>query len=80
MKDHILHHDLIRILHPHSHHPQTITNENDIHPRGIGNLCTGEIMRREHGDGLVLPIHTPDCIDCDLFPRHLRRSCRVEWW
>lgn len=68
MQQHLLDHNLARVLHAQRHHGEAIANEDNIHTGGIGDVCRREVVRRDDGDGLVPLVHSPQRAERDLLP------------
>lgn len=66
MQQHLLDHDLARVLHTQGDHGQAVADEHDVHAGRVGNVSGRKVVRRHHGDGLAPPVHRPQCADRDF--------------
>ncbi|KND88105.1 Ubiquitin-like protein ATG12 [Tolypocladium ophioglossoides CBS 100239] len=61
--------NLAGVLHAERDHGQAVANENHVHARVVGNVGAGEVVRREHGDGVALFMQGPQGPQGHLFAR-----------
>lgn len=67
VQQHLLEQNLARVFHAHGHHGKTISDQDDIHARVVGDNGAGKVVGREHGDGVTLLALRPQGVDGDLF-------------
>lgn len=68
MQQHVLQHDLGRVLHAQRNHSKAVTDEDHLHADMLSNMCAGEVVRRHHCNRLFLPVHGHQRGDGDLGP------------
>lgn len=74
VQQHLVQQHLASILHTKGHHGQTISNENHVHAGMVGNVCTREVVRRDHGYGFILPVQALEGVDGNRLARIGRGS------
>lgn len=68
MQQHLLDHDLACVFHAQRDHGEAVADEDNIHTRGVGDVCRREVVRRDDGDGFVPLVHRPQRAERDLLP------------
>ena len=73
---HFFQQDFAGVFHAQGHHGQAVAHENHVHTGVIGDVSTGEIVGRDHGDRLILAVEAPQTLDGDLPPRRCGRTAQ----
>jgi hypothetical protein len=57
VEQHFFHQDFAGVFHTQRDHGETVAYQDHVHACLVGDESTGEVVRGDHGDGLVLAVH-----------------------
>lgn len=76
VQQHLLENHLTGILHTQGNHSKAVSHKDHVHAGMIGDMCTWEVVRRDHGDWFALFMQGPQGTQGDLLARIGRRGAK----